>query len=226
MSAVIFDVDGTLVDLFELHYQGFLSIIRQEVGLEFERQDLREHYGKTGEEIFEAFFLKHGITGVDVGQIAPKRRRWVIEHLDYCRVLEGVRSLLEELREAKIPMAVGTSNTPDIGNAILKACGLYAFFNYMAFRSPAIRSKPAPDIFLAAASGLGINANECLVFEDSTFGIAAAKAAGMRVVAVATGTHSKKELIAQRPDLLVDSLREVSLQDVRHILGKVEPVVP
>jgi len=207
MPAVIFDQDGTLVDLFELHLKGFEAVLRGS-GLEFGREDLARYYGQTGEEIFRRFFAKHGITA-DVGPLAVRRRQWVVDNISYCRVLPGVKALLEGLKKACVPMAVGTSNTPELAQAILKSCGLDGYFICVSCRDGNMSGKPAPDVFLSAAKRLGAEPSECVVVEDSVFGIRAARAAGMKSVAVATGTHTRKELEAEGPDLLVDSLEEV-----------------
>jgi beta-phosphoglucomutase len=216
MPAVIFDQDGTLVDLFELHLKGFQTVFKGELGLDFTREDLEETYGQTGDEIISLFLARKGVSA-DVGALAEKRRRWVVDNLSYVTVLPGVERLLKELKAAGVPMAVGTSNPPKLANAILEACHLASYFRCVFGRDPRIRGKPAPDIFLAAAKGLGADPSECVVVEDSTYGVRAGKAAMMRVLAVATGKHSRAELESEEPDLLVDSLERVSLDTLRSL---------
>ena len=210
MAAVIFDLDGTLVDLFELHFQGFRKVIFDDYGLDFRPSDLKPHYGKAGEEIARIFFEANGVDGVDYIRFAEKRRRWVTEHMDACAPLPGAKRLLDELKAAHVPIALGTSNPRDIGMAILKACGLDGHFQYEAYREPNVPGKPAPDVFLKAARGLNVRPSECIVVEDSVHGVLAAKAAGMRVVAVATGTHTTDELKAYTPDKVVKDLASLS----------------
>ena len=213
MPAAIFDQDGILIDLFELHLKGFQEVLGGGFGLEFRREDLARYYGQTGEEIFSRFFARHEIRA-DVGPLAVKRRQWVVDNVSHCRALPGVRSLLEGLREAGVPMAVGTSNTLEPAEAILKSCGLEGFFACLCCRDDKLKGKPAPDVFLSAAKRLDVEPSECVVVEDSVFGIEAAKAAGMKSIAVATGTHTRRELEAKKPDLLVDSLAEVDAASV------------
>lgn len=214
MPAVIFDLDGTLVDLFELHYRAFADIIWEDYGLVFERNDLEPHYGKSGEEIAKSFFEKRGIAGVDYGKFADKRRKRVMDNLKSCVVMPGAKKLLDSLRAAGIDVAIGTSNPPEVGEAIISACGLEGYFTFKSYRMSGMSGKPAPDIFFAAASGLGLRPSECVVVEDSIHGIAAAKRAGMKAVAVATGTHSKEELAREGPDLLVGTLEELNRQKI------------
>jgi beta-phosphoglucomutase-like phosphatase (HAD superfamily) len=218
MPAAIFDLDGTLVDLFELHLRGFRHVISSDFGLEFARRDLEADYGKPGEDIFRGFFLRKGILVEDVKSLADRRRSWVLGHLDGCVLMPGAKGLLEALRKAGVPMALGTSNPPELGEAIIGSCGLSGYFPHRSYGDPDGPGKPAPDIFLNAARLLGAPPRECAVFEDSVWGIQAAKAAGMRAVAVATGTHGMAELAAQKPDIIVSSLQEVDVGAVLEML--------
>ena len=216
MSAVIFDQDGTLVDLFELHLKGFQTVLNGELGLDFTREELAECYGQTGEEIISLFLARKGVSA-DVSDLAEKRREWVVDNLKFVTVLTGVERLLKQLKAAGIPMAVGTSNPPKLANAILESCGLASYFRFVSGRDLRVRGKPSPDIFLAAAKGLGAVPSECIVIEDSTYGVRAAKAAGMAVLAVVTGEHTGDELESEEPDLLVDSLERVNLTVLRSL---------
>jgi beta-phosphoglucomutase len=214
MLSVIFDLDGTLIDLFEVHLAGFQHVLREGLGVEFDRRYLEANYGRTGEEMITAFLDGKGIKGADARALAVKRREWVRGHLGGCRLLPGAKRLLDALSAQGTPLALGTSNPPDLGEAILGECGISDYFKSKAYLTAKTRGKPAPDIFLAAAEGLGVRPGECAVIEDSVHGVAAAKAAGMKVIAVATGTHTREELAAKKPDLLVGSLEEVDVASV------------
>jgi len=217
MRAAIFDVDGTLVDLFDLHLKGFQEVVAEEYELTFEKEDLERYYGRTGEEILREFFKKHGIQGVDLPLIAAKRRQRFISNIDSCKILPGVKKLLAELKDAKILLAVGSSNPRDIGEAIMQFCGLASYFPVRVYKSGSMRGKPAPDIFLEAAKRLKVKPAMCVVIEDSVHGIQAAKAAHMRVVAVATGKHTVGELSAEGPDLIALSLESLDLPAIEKL---------
>jgi len=133
-------------------------------------------------------------------------------------VIKGVRELLDGLLEEDFTLGVATSNTRNIGEAIIEASGLSDLFSASAFRDPSIRGKPAPDIFLMAANLLGADPADCVAFEDSIFGVQAAKTAGMKVVGTATGTHTYDELLREEPDRLVHDLTEISVEDVLGLL--------
>ncbi len=209
MTAVIFDLDGTLVDLFELHLRGFQEVMEGDYGLDFQREDLEVHYGRTAADIARIFFEKHGVEGVDYGEFTRKRRQHVIDNMNSCRVLPGAEELLRALRKKGVRMAVATSNHPRTGRAIMGSCGLTDYFQAEVYRTDDLKSKPAPDIFLKAAEELKMKPGDCVVVEDSVYGIQAAKAAGMKSVAVATGTHTRDELLEEDPDAMFNTLEEV-----------------
>ncbi|MBD3388064.1 MAG: HAD-IA family hydrolase [Candidatus Altiarchaeales archaeon] len=217
MDYVIFDLDGTLVDLFELHLRGFQELVSEEYGLEFAREDLESHYGRTAEEIARTFFEEKGVEDVDYDDFVVKRRRKVVENLSTCELLPGAVEILDSLKNAGFKLALATANTPDTGKAILDACRVREYFNAEVYRSEGLKSKPEPDIFLKAAEELDAKPSDCVVLEDSVFGVQAAKSAGMKVIAVTTGTHTKEELERQKPDLIVESLEEVKVETVKGV---------
>ncbi|MFH1055995.1 MAG: HAD family phosphatase [Candidatus Altiarchaeota archaeon] len=218
MPAVIFDLDGTLVDLFDVHLHAFQEIVERECGMRFEKSDLEPHYGKSGEEILKIYFEKQGLKDADWKDLAEKRRTLAIANLKSCALLSGAEKLLKAVKKSGMKTALGTSNPRQIGEAILNACGLSGFFDFKAYRDSGLAGKPAPDIFLHVAKEMGVDPKECVVIEDSVFGVSAAKAAGMKCIAVATGTHTIDELRGQKPDLLVATLEEVDLKSIKTLL--------
>jgi HAD superfamily hydrolase (TIGR01509 family) len=212
LEAVIFDLDGTLVDCFKVHYNAFRRVFLEGWGLDFPRRQLEEHYGKTAEDIARIFFNQQGIRDVDYDDFVAKRRQTVIENLDgNVRLLPGAVELLKALKEAGVKAGMATANTRKNGEAILKAAGIEGYFDASVYREDVENGKPHPEMFVKACRLLGVEAGDCVVVEDSVHGILAARRAGMRSVAVATGTQSRQELAGCMPDLVVDSLDEVSV---------------
>jgi len=102
--------------------------------------------------------------------------------------LPGVRTWLERLEQAGIPCAIGSSTEQKNVQLGLRLLGLESFFQTAVTAEHVQRGKPAPDVFLQAAEKVGIDPRRCVVFEDAPSGVAAARAAGMKVVGVTT-TH-------------------------------------
>ena len=127
-------------------------------------------------------------------------------------ILPGARELLGALRVAGVPRAVGSSTSRENLDSIFASTGLGEFFDEVVSADDVVNGKPAPDVFLKAASLLGIQPQDCVVLEDALFGIEAARRAGMKVVAVAT-TNSIDLL--GHADRAVGSLKEISVEDLR-----------
>jgi HAD superfamily hydrolase (TIGR01509 family) len=127
-------------------------------------------------------------------------------------ILPGARELLAALRAAGISRAVGSSTPRENLDAIFASTGLGEFFDAVVSADDVVNGKPAPDVFLKAASLLGIEPHSCVVLEDALFGIEAAHRAGMKVVAVAT---TNPIALLGHADRAVESLDAISVEDLQ-----------
>jgi len=129
-------------------------------------------------------------------------------------ILPGARELTRALKEAGIPRAIGSS-TPRVNlEAIFASTGLNEFFDAVVSAEDVVHGKPAPDVFLKAASLLGVAPARCVVFEDALFGIEAAQRAGMKVVAVST--TNPPELLGHA-DRVIPNLAGISVGEIRGV---------
>jgi len=122
--------------------------------------------------------------------------------------LPGVREFLQSLKEHGVPCVIGSSTHRENVTTTLEVLGLEDFFTAIVTAEDVKRGKPDPEVFLTAATRIDVAPADAIVFEDALVGIAAAKAAGMRVVAVAT-TEPKDKLA--HADWVVDRLDELSV---------------
>lgn len=212
MKAAIFDLDGTLIDLFEMHLKAFQETVRKHTGVEFTREDLVAGYGLRGEEIVELFLEKEGVDGVNVGELTEERVKLAEKGAGEVEVLPGVAKLLGELKAGGVRLAVGTSARRNMTLKVLEKSRLAKYFDFVVAIDDVGKSKPAPDIFLKAARQLSVSPGDCVVFEDSPYGIQAAKAAGMKSIAVLCNSHTPEQLKKEDADLTVESLEEVDIQ--------------
>jgi beta-phosphoglucomutase-like phosphatase (HAD superfamily) len=123
--------------------------------------------------------------------------------------------LLAGLKASEIPRAVASSTSRTNLEAIFASTGLHEFFDAVVSAEDVVNGKPAPDVFLKAASLLGVPPKRCIVFEDALFGIEAAQRAGMKVVAVATTNPLD---LLRHADRAVESLEEVSVGDLQALV--------
>ncbi len=219
-AAVIWDVDGTLVDTAELHFQAW-ACLADELRKPFTRADFTSTFGWRNPEIIRRVWGGD----YDDDAVADIGRRKEVYYRAGARagvsLLPGVRPLLEGLHAAGFRQAVGSSAPLENLDLILDATDTRRFFDAIVSAEDTQRGKPDPQVFLLAAAKLGVEPTNCLVMEDAVVGAQAAKAAGMKCIAVRfAGHHAEDALRAGGADLVVPSLEQVSVQTVERILGR------
>jgi HAD superfamily hydrolase (TIGR01509 family) len=123
------------------------------------------------------------------------------------KLFSGATELLEAL-QGKVKVGLASMNDRPSINHLLKATGTKRFFEAVVTAGDITKSKPNPEIFLKCAAMLECDPLECVVVEDSIFGVEAAKTAGVGCIAVLTGVYSRSELEKAKADLIVESLTE------------------
>lgn len=220
IKAVIFDFDGTLVDLFDEHLGAFREVIRRRFNMEFSRGDLDAGYGMVGRDILRLFFRKHGMDVSDdvLESIARERRSLALENIGSgMRLLPGAGRLLKELKKAGFKIAVATSCSKQVCEHVFDMPPFRGLLDAVTTGSEVKNGKPHPEIFLKTAVKMSVRPGECLVFEDSAYGVKAGRNAGMRVVAVTTGHDLREKLLGEKPDRVIGSLLEFSVEDVKSL---------
>jgi len=209
IRAVIFDLDGTLIDALDGHVLTLNRALAAKGYPEQKPKEIYKYYGQTAEEIIREL-LKRPHVDAEIEEIARLKREFYKEtNGTYIRLLPGVSELVLALSRKKIPMAVASSaNRRGIDEALIKT-NIAKYFPAIIASNDIKNSKPHPEIFLKAAELLNVSPKDCLVFEDSLWGVMAAKAAGMKCIAVATGTTSKSDLKKLEPDLVIGTMKEI-----------------
>jgi len=204
-GAVIFDMDGVIVDSESHHEQAFLDVVREigyggRPGLAF-----ADFVGRSDQELWREFVAINQPPYSPQELLAMKRGRVVASIRRDGPIFAGLPELVEKLA-AQYPLALASGSERPIVEEVLKLRGLGRFFSVVVTDTDVSRGKPAPDIFLRAAELLGMSPQDCCVIEDSKPGIAASLAAGMQVVAI-TNTHPAAEL--QRATHVAETYLEI-----------------
>ena len=185
IKGVIFDMDGVLVDNRDIHIEAFVIFCRR-YGLDMNTDRLMPLFGMGNEDIMTAIF-GHPLPAEDVERYSQEKEAIYREiFAERIEPVAGLVDLLAGLKERGVKIAVGSSGMRANVDFVLEKCGIREYFDAIADGDHVTRAKPDPEVFLLAASMLGLSGGECLVFEDSFAGIAAARAAGARVIALAT----------------------------------------
>jgi len=217
--AVLWDMDGTLVDTAELHFQAWCALAR-ELRKPFTRADFAGTFGWRNPEIIPKLF-GYGYSEREINELGDhKEDLYRTEAQKGVELLPGARTLLESLHNEGTPQAVGSSAPRANIDLLLDMTGIRDFLPVAVAMEDTPRGKPDPEVFLIAARRLGVKPQRCVVFEDAPVGIQAAKAGGMRAVGVTfVGHHPAESLRGAGADLIVASLDEVTVATVRKLLG-------
>jgi beta-phosphoglucomutase len=184
IKAIIFDLDGTLVDSepFNVEIEKLQFRLNE---LSISEEEHRKYLGISSDVMWRDIAQRHNLT-LPVDELIEQYRTECIRffsELNEIPIMPGIIDLLEKLRTKNYPLAVASSSFPEIIHIILEKAGLSNYFQVIVSSQEAGKSKPEPDIFLLAAKLLGVNPVDCLVVEDSANGINAAHAAEMSCVA-------------------------------------------
>jgi HAD superfamily hydrolase (TIGR01509 family) len=211
-KAVIFDMDGVMTDSEHMINAAAIAGLR-EYGIEPEPDDVLPFLGMGEDRYIGGVARQYGLTYV------PEMKARVYEIYfgliaGQLKAFPGVHDLLEQLRARHIKLAVASCADRIKIEANLKAIEVEpAWFHAIVAGDEVQNVKPAPDIYLAAAERLGVAPQSCSVIEDSINGIRAAKAAGMRCVAVAQ-SFAASELQAAAPDCIRPNVGSISPADL------------
>jgi HAD superfamily hydrolase (TIGR01509 family) len=201
--AVIFDIDGTIVDNMHLHAEAF-GVFAERHGLPpLTKEDRARLDGRRNSEIFPILFNRDVPREEWLSYEREKEGLYRELSKGRLRPMKGLHSLIAQLADERIPIALATS-APELNVAhTLAELGLAGAFPIIVRGDEVARGKPAPDVFIEAARRLGIQGADCLVFEDAPVGIEAAHAAGMPVVALTTSFHAAHFAQLEQPPVYV-----------------------
>ena len=218
-GAVIWDVDGTLVDTAEMHFQAWTELC-ESLGRPFSRDDFAATFGQRNPEIFRHLFGER-LSESKMDELGfRKEELYRTAARKGVHLLPGVRALLEGLRAAGVKQAIGSSAPLANVELILAITRSASLFDAISSAEDTQRGKPDPQVLLVAAHKLGVAPGRCIVVEDAVAGVQAAKAGGMKCIAVRfVGHHPEDKLRAAGADLVVRTLEGIGVEDVRALLG-------
>jgi HAD superfamily hydrolase (TIGR01509 family) len=208
LSAVIFDLDGVLADS-EPWWSQIDATLLAEYGV---RYRCEHHQNVVGVSYRLAVEFYKKAFGLSAPTDEMMRRRGEIATEFFANrvgLFPNVEEVLEELRQMKLHLAVATNSVSASARPSLDRHQLTGFFEVIVTGEEVKRGKPAPDIYLCAAEQLGIPAEACLVVEDALPGVAAAKAAKMRVAAIPDRRFVDPRDYEKEADYILGSLKEL-----------------
>lgn len=208
-QAVLWDMDGVIVDTYEGHYVSWKQSL-EEVGQSFDEELFRRTFGMNNRLIMANVYGRE--MDDDFIQKVSNRKEEIFRRdiKGKVQTLPGVLDWLERFKVMNLKQAVASSAPQENIDALLTELKIREYFQAEAAGST-LKGKPDPAVFLLAASLLGVDARNCLVIEDSIAGVEAAKRAGCQCVAVLT-TNQASELTSA--DLIVKDLSFLTIEQV------------
>jgi beta-phosphoglucomutase len=213
--AVIFDMDGVLVDSYHAHFESWKRLYG-ELGIEYSEEKFASDFGRTSRDILRRTM------GDDLREeqvVAwDDRKEAIYRELlqENFPAMDGAQELLDSLAADGFRLAIGSSGPPANVALAVEKLAAGAKFGAMVTGADVTRGKPDPQVFLIAAERLEVPPAQCAVVEDALHGVTAAKRAGMTAIGL-TGTLHRDEL--SDSDAVVDSLRQLSPERIRELIA-------
>lgn len=210
IKACIFDLDGVIVDSAKYHFYSWKRLA-DELGAPFSESQNETLKGVSRVDSLDRILAWAGLerTGDEKQVLMDRKNAWYLECIDGMErdeILPGVERLLNELRNAGLGVALGSSSKN--ARRILTQLGLISLFDVLVDGTDVTRSKPDPEVFLKGAEALGFEPAHCLVFEDAVAGVAAALTGGFQVI----GIGDAKEL--HNAPVVLKGFQDVTVKDL------------
>ena len=220
LCAAIFDLDGTLVDSYDAHYEAW-RLISARHGVEVTIDEYYSHFGRRNEDLLRECWLRAGrgeLTLDEIKELDHEKEaqyRALVTHR--FPAMEGARDVVYALRAAGFRTAVGRSGPPENVARAIEGLELEGAFDAIVTGRDVVRCKPDPECFLLAAARVGVDPARCVVFEDAPAGIIAAKSAGMHCVAITSKGHTPH--LQRDADLILPNVRAITVAAITQLLS-------
>ena len=211
MKAVIFDMDGVLIDSQPYHFKADIDtmaeygVIKDQKFYEAFAGTLTDNRMRTLRDMF----------GLDVPaeELIEKREKMILDIManEDIKPVSGIPELLRSIKALGLKTAVASSSGIELIKLVLDRLGIAVYFDSITSGNDVKRGKPSPDIFLLAAERIGVNPRDCFVVEDSENGVKAAKSAGMKALGYINPTSGYQCL--DMADAVTDDFRKVDIND-------------
>ena len=211
LSAVIFDLDGTVINSNEAWGKAFVNVLST---FGVKPETMSPH--STGISVRNNW--KNLVTKYNIKTEKTPEDLETLTYVEYEKLIptvtlnDGAIDLIDNLKDNNLPVALATSTKWEVVDKILDRFGMSDLFDIVTTGEEVINPKPDPDIFTLTADKLGIDREDCLVIEDSESGIMAAQQAGMRVVAVVDDDNLTPEI--EKADKVVERFSEIKLKEL------------
>ena len=190
-SAIIFDMDGVIVDSEPLHQKAFETLF-EELGRKHDHGIVfHEYYGRSDKVLLKDFIEKHNVP-FELEDLTQRKLKYFVHYLRERRpVFKELHSLVPELAR-HYKLAIASSNFRSVIDVVMEISGLRPHFNVIVGYEDIRFTKPDPEIYFTAAKRLAVRPSQCCVIEDAAMGVQAAKMAGMTCIGLTSSLPPEK----------------------------------
>ena len=215
-KAVIFDMDGVIVDNHYYHVQAWKTFAKKH-NISISDDEITEKFGGINREIIPEILGNEYSEG-EINEMANEKERIYREIYDPdIHEIEGLTNLLEQLKKEGFELAVATSAPTENSDFVLDRLNIRRFFTLITTAADITHGKPDPEIYRLTADRLKISPSDCIVFEDSVRGIQSALSAGMKVIGITTTNPAH---IIREANLIIDSYSDITPDKLCELLKK------
>ncbi len=213
--AIIWDMDGVLVDSAGLHYRAWRQTIQDELRRDMSEDDFNSTFGLRNSEMLRDY-LGYELSEDAVNRLADRKEALYRDliHTHGLTLLPGVLAWLKQAHTAGWRQAVASSAPRANVEAVVDAVAIRRYFSAMISAEDVHKGKPDPEVFLAAARKVDVTPGNCIVIEDAPFGILGARQAGMRCIGVLT-THPSLDA-----DIVINCLEDIRFEYAADLVSK------
>lgn len=205
-------MDGVIIDSEPLHFDVDMETM-EHLGFKVTQNGLEKYVGMTNPAMWRLIRVEYGIEQSVEEIISYQLRRKIEElHARDFAPMEGMESLLAELKLRNLPIALASSSPRIFIEEVLRKFDIADYFTSIVSGEEVLSGKPAPDVYLEAALQLGVSPADCVVLEDSRNGVIAAKEAGMRCIGYINSHSGDQDL--SRADWIVKAIKDIPLSQL------------
>jgi len=211
IEAVIFDMDGILINSEPMWRDAEIEVFKQ-VGLHLKESDCTETMGVPIREVVEYHFRKTPWKGPTTEEVTNQIIAAMVKEIrENGKIIPGAAKAIEFVKSKKVRIALASSSNYRLIETVLKTLGLENMFEIIHSAEEEPMGKPDPGVYLSTAKKLGVPASHCLAIEDSVNGVLAAKAAGMKCIAIPDKRIKEQEKY-EAADLVLKDLTQIDTQ--------------
>lgn len=203
IKAIIFDMDGTLVDSADIVLRAFKHVIEGS-GQVYDEVIVRSYIGRLLDHTYESLFPNR-----DASELIAIHRAWQADNKHLLRGFEGLGELLEELKQSKLKIGLFTSAVRSRTEVVLSELGIRKFFDAIICGDEVANPKPHHEGLERVAKMVGVNSSEVVFVGDAEHDILSGKHAGVITIGITHGFGTKEALEAAGADYIVNNLKEV-----------------